>query len=96
MTKPAVEHQADQERFVARVGSGEAELTYLQREGRILDLVHTFVPPEGRGQGVGEALVERAFAHAREEGFRVRASCPFVRNWLEDHPEQGDIVAAAG
>lgn len=95
MTAPAVEHQPAKERFVARVDAGEAELVYMRPEGKILDLIHTFVPPEGRGEGVGDALVERAFAHAREEGLQVRPSCPFVRNWLEDHPEQGDIVAAA-
>ena len=94
MNAPAVEHEPEKERFVARVGSAEAELVYMRHEGSVLDLIHTFVPPEGRGQGIGDALVERAFAHARGEGLRVRPSCPFVRNWLEDHPEQADIVAA--
>ena len=90
-----VEHEPEQERFVARLESGEAELGDIGREGRVLDLVHTFVPPEGRGQGIGDALVEYAFAYARENGYRVRASCPFVRNWLEDHPEQRKIVDSA-
>jgi uncharacterized protein len=90
-----VEHEPEKERFVSRLGSGEAELAYLEREGRVLDLVHTFVPPDGRGKGVGDALVEHAFAYAREHGYRVRPSCPFVRNWVEDHPEQSDVVAAA-
>ncbi|MBW3630658.1 MAG: N-acetyltransferase [Gemmatimonadetes bacterium] len=90
----AVEHVPAEKRFVVRLESGEAELTYLERSGRVLDLFHTFVPPEARGQGVGEVLVERAFAHARENGNRIRASCPFVRNWLEDHPEQAEIVVS--
>jgi uncharacterized protein len=83
-----VEHDAAKDRFVARVGSGEAELTYVERDGRVLDLTHTFVPPEGRGQGIGEDLVEFAFAYARENDYRIKATCPYVRNWLEDHPEK--------
>ena len=88
-----VEHEAGGKRFVARTGSGEAELTYKERDGRVLDLVHTFVPPEARGQGVGEELVESAFDYARKNDYRVKASCPFVRSWLEEHPEQHDLLS---
>ena len=88
-----VEHEGGKQRFVARMETGEAELTYQEIDGRVLDLVHTFVPPEARGQGKGEELVRFAFDYARENDFRIRASCPFVRNWLEDHPEQHDLLS---
>ena len=88
----SVEHVPAEKRFVVRFDAAEAELTYVEREGPILDLVHTFVPPEARGQGVAEDLVDSAFAYARGNDYRVRASCPYVRRWLEDHPEQADIV----
>jgi predicted GNAT family acetyltransferase len=84
---------ASPDRFVARVGSGEAELTYVERDGRVLDLLHTFVPPEGRGQAIGEALVEFAFAYARANDYRIKATCPYVRNWLEDHPEKHEQLS---
>ena len=90
-----VEHQPDQERFVVRMDSGEAELSYIEKE-RVLDLVHTFVPPEGRGQGIGDALVEEAIAYAKANDYRLRPSCPFVRNWLEGHPEAADVFVTAG
>ena len=90
-----VEHEPDGGRFLVRLDAGEAELEYIEREGRVLDLIHTFVPPEERGQGIGAALVEHAFGYAREEGYRVRASCPFVRRWVEDHPEQAGLLEAA-
>jgi predicted GNAT family acetyltransferase len=88
-----VEHEGAGKRFVARMAAGEAELTYEERGGRVLDLIHTFVPPEARGQGVGEELVEFAFDYARNNDYRVKASCPFVRNWLEDHPQQHDLLS---
>lgn len=87
-----VEHEQAKNRFVIRLEEGEAELAYLEG-GQVLDLTHTFVPPENRGQGVGEALVEHAFSYAREHGYRVRPSCPFVKAWLEGHPEQRSVVA---
>lgn len=90
-----VDHQQDQERFVVRMDSGEAELSYLESEGRVLDLVHTFVPPEGRGQGIGDALVRGAIDYAKANDYRLRPSCPFVRNWLEDHPEEADRFVTA-
>jgi len=86
-----VEHEAGQDRFVVRMDDGEAELSYLERSGRVLDLVHTFVPPEGRGQGVGDALVREAIEYAKANDYRLRPSCPFVRNWLEDHPEEAEV-----
>ena len=87
-----VEHEKVKNRFVIRLATGEAELAYLERD-RVLDLQHTFVPPENRGEGVGEALVEHAFSHAREQGYRIQPSCPYVRTWLEKHPDQRDVVA---
>lgn len=88
-----VEHEPARDRFVARLETAEAELTYQEREGRVLDLNHTFVPPEERGQGKGEELVQFAFDYARENGYRIRATCPFVRSWLEEHPEQHDLLS---
>ena len=88
-----VEHEGAKHRFVARLDSGEAELEYRERDGRVLDLVHTYVPSEARGQGVGEALVEFAFEYARANDYRVKASCHFVRNWLEDHPERHEQLS---
>jgi predicted GNAT family acetyltransferase len=88
-----VEHEAAKDRFVARLDAGEAELTYLERNGRVLDLVHTFVPEEARGQGVAEDLVEFAFDYARKNDYRIKASCPYVRRWLEGHPEKHELLS---
>lgn len=87
-----VEHQKQSQRFVARTDAGEAELAYAPA-GDAIDLQHTFVPPGARGAGVGEALVQRAFAYAREEGLGVIPTCPFVSAWLNDNPEQKELVA---
>jgi uncharacterized protein len=89
-----IEHDQAAGRFVAPVDGGEAYLAYERRGAGTLDFQHTIVPPEARGQGVGEALVVAAFDYARTNGQRVIPSCGFVRGWLVEHPEARDLVAA--
>jgi predicted GNAT family acetyltransferase len=47
------------------------------------------VPPASRGRGLGEALVKAALEAARQEGVRVVPVCPFVRAYLQRHPQGG-------
>ena len=89
-----VTHHPDARRFVVELPEGLAYLAYEPLAGDTLDLQHTIVPDEAQGRGVGTALVEAAFAHARENDLRVVPSCPFVEEWLGSHPEQHDIVAS--
>ena len=58
-----------------------------------MDFASTFVPEEKRGGGIGGTLVRQALDQARERGWRVVPSCPFVESWIEEHPEYGDLVA---
>ena len=88
-----VEHEREGRRFVVRTDAGEGELTYVPTEEGVLNLVHTGVDPELRGQGIADDLAEAAFAYARDNGFRVVPSCGFIKKWLERHPDQRDVVA---
>ena len=91
-----ITHDTDGNRFVSRLDGGEAELAYMERDGKVLDLIHTYVPAAARGEGIGESLVEHAFDFAEENGYRVIPSCPFVRAWLQEHPERQSVVARGG
>ena len=88
-----IEHRQSERRFVAPLADGEAELAYTQPREGVLDLQHTYVPPSGRGQGVGDALVEAALEYARTTGQRIIPTCPFVKRWLDSHPEARALVA---
>ena len=89
---PDVRHDPDHHRFAADVDGGTAELEY-QRAEDVLIFVHTFVPEASRGEDVGTALVEAAFAHVRDNDLRLVAQCPFVKHYVEEHPEAQDLVA---
>jgi uncharacterized protein len=68
-----------------------ASLEYRLSEGRIV-LMHTEVPDNLSGHGIGSALVEYAFNHARANHLPVKVYCPFVQAWLKRHPEYNDLV----
>jgi len=89
---PDVQHDPSASHFVARVEGGRAELGY-QKEGDTIAFVHTYVPEEARGQGVGQALAQAGLDYARDESLKVRADCPFVAAYVEDHPEAQDLLA---
>ena len=58
---------------------------------RIAD--HTFVPPQMRGQGVAQVLVEALVADARAQGFHIVPHCSYVAALFRRHPEWADLLA---
>jgi hypothetical protein len=73
-------------RLVVRADGEVAELTY-HRNGRRLALIHTEVPPELEGRGLGGGLVRAAIDRAARDGLTIVPLCPFARGWLERHPD---------
>jgi uncharacterized protein len=63
-----------------------AELLYRRRGNRLI-LVHTGVPAELEGRGIGGQLVRAAIEKAAAGELTVVALCPFARNWLKRHPD---------
>lgn len=78
-------------RFVHVEDGHEAELVYRAEEGRLV-LVHTGVPDELGGRGLGGRLVRAAIARAARTGETVVPWCPFARRWLQDHPDEASAV----
>jgi len=64
---------------------------YRRHDDRIV-FVHTEVDDAFEGQGVGSELVREALDQVRSEGLRVVAECPFVREWIERHPDYADLA----
>jgi predicted GNAT family acetyltransferase len=53
---------------------------------------HTFVPPEMRGRGIAQALVEALVADARALGFKIVPQCSYVEVLFRRHPEWADVL----
>ena len=88
-----VQHDQDRQAFVAQLDGKEANLQYSQAAEGKLDYESTFVPEEYRERGIGERIVIEALDFARENGYEVIPSCPFVRHVLEEHSEYDDMIA---
>lgn len=88
----AVVDNADERRYEARIGNelvGIAE--YRDRPGRRV-FVHTETDPDRAGQGIGGALARAALDDVRARGLGATPQCPFIRDYIERHPEYADLV----
>lgn len=79
-------------RFELDTDMGTAVLSYDRRDG-ILYLLHTDVPQEAQGRGIGSRLVQQVLDQARAQGVKIAPWCPFVRAYIDRHPEYRDLVA---
>lgn len=88
-----VEHQPG--RFVARIDGEDAVLVY-ERDGDVLDLVHTFTPPRLRGRNIAAALTAAAVAYAQAERLKIRPTCSYTDAYFALHPELAALRAFGG
>jgi uncharacterized protein len=89
-----VEDRPEESRYEARDESGVvAGFAQYRRRGDRIVFLHTEVDDAFEGQGVGSALVRGALDDARSAGLRVVVECPFVKSYIERHPEYDDLVA---
>ncbi len=72
----------------------DGQLAFLkyQSTGSQLLLIHTEVPKELEGKGVGSALAKAGLEYARQNQLKVIPICPFVQSYLKRHPEYQDLV----
>ena len=89
-----ITHQGAAQRFEAQLEGHLAQCCY-RRDGKVLVLHHTEVPPAFEGQGVAGALVAAALAWARAEGLRVRPTCSYVASYMRRHAETQDLLETA-
>ncbi|MFL5946809.1 MAG: GNAT family N-acetyltransferase [Gaiellaceae bacterium] len=88
-----VRDDADDLRYELVVdGRVVGEILYRRRPGGIA-LVHTEVEPALEGRGLASRLVAGALDDIRARQLRVIPICPFVRSFIERHPEYSDLVA---
>jgi len=84
----------DASRYEARLdGELAGILEYVVKRNRIA-LAHTEVLPAFEGRGIAGRLAKFALDDARLRGLGVIVMCPFVRAYVERHPEERDIVRA--
>jgi uncharacterized protein len=91
MKQGQVTNNRNAQRYEQETDHGLAMLEY-RTDGKRIELVHTEVPPEAEGRGIAGSLARAALDEARERGVRVIPTCPFVRTFIQRHPEYASLV----
>ena len=80
-----------QQRYELAV-DGHVAASYYEIADGVITFVHTEVPPELGGKGIGSKLIKGALDQVRAGGLKVIAQCPFVKAYIEKHPEYADLL----
>jgi predicted GNAT family acetyltransferase len=78
-------------RYELAVDGHLAAVHYSVADG-IITFVHTEVPSELGGKGIGSELIKGALDQVRAGGLRVIAECPFVKGWIGKHADYTDLL----
>ncbi|WP_439925487.1 GNAT family N-acetyltransferase [Nitrobacter sp. JJSN] len=71
---------------------GHIAATYYRFMDGTIVFTHTQVPPELRDTDVASELVKGALDQVRDDRFRASAQCPFVKDWIDKHPDYADLL----
>ena len=82
-----------QQRYELTV-DGHLAATYYKIADGVITFIHTEVPPELGGKGIASKLIKGALDQVRAEGLKVVAQCPFVKAYIDKHPEEADLLKA--
>lgn len=81
-------------RYELRVDDQLVGIADFRVEGEAVVLPHTVIDSSRRGQGLGAVLVKAALDDIRSAGRTVVPACWYVREYIDGHPEEADLLAA--
>lgn len=90
-----VRDDQDASRYVIELGGQMVGAAYYKRFDDHIVFTHTEVDEGHQGEGLAGDLVQAALDDARSAGLRVVALCPYVRSWMQRHPEYQDLQKAS-
>ena len=94
-TEVTTRHDERLHRIEAVLENGEVAgfAQYRSTKEGYYDFTHTEVDDAYEGQGIGSQIAEGVMDFARANSINIVPSCPFLRSWLEAHPESQDLLA---
>jgi predicted GNAT family acetyltransferase len=90
--EPTVRDVPEEHRYEIRDGKRVLGVAAYERRGGTVVFTHTEVDTDAGQSGLGSALVRAALDDVRSRGGSVVPRCPFVRGWIERHPEYAELV----
>ncbi|MEU9844295.1 GNAT family N-acetyltransferase [Actinomadura sp. NPDC048032] len=87
-----ISDNAEQSRYEIRVDGDLAGFAEYERGEGTVVFTHTEVDSAFEGKGVGSALARGALDDVRSKGFSVVPLCPFIKKWIDRHPDYHGLV----
>jgi uncharacterized protein len=84
----------DKSRYEAKADGEVAGFIDYKLSQNDIAFLHAETDDRFRGKGVASQLVRASLEAARERGLAVLPYCPYVRGWLEEHPDYTELVPA--
>lgn len=81
----------ERQRFELDVDGPIAFVTY-RKTPDIITLVHTEVPPELGGRGIGSKLGRATLDAVRAQGRKLSVECDFIRNYMKKNTAYNDLL----
>lgn len=88
-------HNAEANRYELYCEGELASLAEYRRAGSRMIFDHTETRPQFQGRGLAAEVVEYAMKDVRERELTVVPQCWFVRQFIDEHPEYGDLLDTA-
>ena len=86
-------HNPAEHRYEAHLDGELAGFAAYDLTDRLVIFTHTEVEEKFEGHGVGSTLARFALDDVRATGtHEVLALCPFIKSWIEKHPEYADLL----
>ncbi|MET0998488.1 MAG: GNAT family N-acetyltransferase [Marmoricola sp.] len=93
MADVEIRNNEAEHRYEAYVDGEQAGFAAYRLTGDTIVFTHTEVDDAFEGHGVGSALARGALDDVRRDGSRrVKPLCPFIRAWIDRHPDYADLV----
>ena len=91
MTANQVRDNSSRHRFELEI-DGHTAVAHYSLDSGLITFMHTEVPAELGGRGIGSQLARGALEQARSRGLKVVARCEFMAGYIAKHPEYGDLT----
>jgi len=96
MSELTTVHNPEAHRYEAWCDGELAGFAAYRLTEKLIVFTHTEVDDRFEGRGVGSAIARYALEDVRADGTRqVVPKCPFIRSWIESHPEFASLVRGA-
>ena len=89
-----VRHNAEGSRYELSLDGRVVGIADYHLTGDTIVFPHTEIEPSLRGRGLGAELVRFALDDVRTSGRGVVARCWYVAQFIDEHPEYRDLLAA--